>query len=967
MLGDAVSHYKILEKLGEGGMGVVYKAHDTKLDREVAIKFLPPHLSSDPAAVKRFVHEAKTASALNHSAIGAIYEIDETEDGQTFIAMAYYEGGTLRERIDSGSLTKDEAVAIASKIASGLARAHEKGIVHRDIKPQNILLTRDGEAKIIDFGLAKLAGRTRLTRDGRTLGTAAYMSPEQARGEEVDHRSDIFSLGTILYEMLAGDTPFSGEHEAALLYEIVHEDPVTITDRCKDIPVELSVVVETALKKNSDERYQSANEMKADLKDISGASKDITSRSKARVSGKKGGGKGRWIGITAAVVIVAAAIFLINPGREPAPLTASELSLAIVDFRDMSPSTDPLISATMTELLNTALLEACPIRVQSPELVRECRRKLFGSADARIEDGQELEIARKSNASYFLTGRIGVLDDERFVTWRLVDVTSGASIEGRRIDHGKMTAMVNDIVAAVLAVVASNLEAQQPIVQVPVEQITTASSSAYEHYIKGRLRLVEYDREEALREFEKAVSIDSTFALAYYEMANLFYGSAALRFDIVMARRYAAAAWRHEVKLGVKSRLHLKAFQHGLDFEVTLEMSTLNEILEQWPDDRETLRIIQSRASFLWYPSEAVETGRKGMSLYPDDPVCGGPLMIAALRSLGRYEESLNASKSYLKRFPENPNGWDELALSYLTLGLPDSAEIAYQKAFDLDPGWWKFGLSYCAYHEGDLEKAISILERILSQKDISKAYRLSIMYHFTTFTKLPALYFEAGRYSDAVRTMDEARQYVGNDPSWWQYQAGRLFPCVGLSERALEIAEEMERSDEIRSRIFAYRFKGLAQVAAGDLSGAATTAMQSRELAKSVGPVMNFHAFRLDAQIALSENDPSSAFQAIDAMEDISFGFGGIDGVERLSLLAEAHYMAGDLEEAIAVNKELLHIFGGHALSHYELGKLYEELGNMDEARQHSERFLEMWKNADEGLPQLEDARKRLAKLNSI
>ena len=265
MIGETISHYKIIEKLGEGGMGIVYKALDTTLDRQVAIKFLPPHLSKDEEATKRFIHEAKAASALDHVNIGTIHEVDKTSDGRTFIVMAYYEGETLRERIDRSDITVDEALDITTQIATGLAKAHEKEIVHRDIKPSNIIITRDGEAKIIDFGLAKLAGKTRLTKEGSTVGTAAYMSPEQARGEESDHRSDIFSLGSIVYEMLAGKPAFKGEHEAALLYEIVHEEPKPLVTHREDLPEDVQSIVDKALKKDPGERYRNASDIKREI------------------------------------------------------------------------------------------------------------------------------------------------------------------------------------------------------------------------------------------------------------------------------------------------------------------------------------------------------------------------------------------------------------------------------------------------------------------------------------------------------------------------------------------------------------------------------------------------------------------------------------------------------------------------------------------------------------------------------
>ena len=968
MIGRTISHYEIIEKLGEGGMGVVYKARDTKLDRTVAIKFLPPHLSADPEAVKRFVHEARAASALNHSAIGVIHEIDETDDGQTFIVMAFYEGGTLREKLDSGRLTTDESVSIASQIASGLARAHEKGIVHRDIKPQNILLTRDGEAKIIDFGLAKLAGRTKLTRDGSTLGTAAYMSPEQARGEEVDHRSDIFSLGTMLYEMLAGEPPFKGEHEAAMLYGIVHEEPESVSEKCGEIDEELCAVIEKALQKDAGERYQAAGEMKSDLKELQAGSTGQTGmRTSSRGSGRSSRKK-RWIGIAAVAVITVVIGYLIKTGRDPAQLTASEMSLAVVDFRDMSDEPVPVISASITELLNTALVEFCPIRVQSPERVRECRRKLFGSADARIKDGQELEIARECEATYFLTGSISILDDDGFVTWRLVDVVSGTSIKAGRVDPGKMMTMVNMIVAVVLPEVAGVSGIEQSVELVPVERITTTSFSAYEHYMTGKL-LNRYFRDvDALKEFESAISQDSTFALAYLEMAKLYFGGGGdLNPDIKAARKYIAEAWRFKDRLGTRERLrlnaYLNAFQSGLDYKVTHEMATLHEMLDRWPDDKEVLGFFQDRAYWWWYFEEVVEIAQKALELYPNDPSVVDQGLSSAYRNLGKFEQAYLAAREYQEADPENPNGWDEIALSYLSMGMPDSAEIAYQKALDLDPDRGNEKLAYCAYQVGNLEKAISIFENILSRDDLSNSRRLGLMYGFTHIINLTAFYYEAGRYSDAVRIINEAWQYVGDDPSFWQYQAGMVFSFTGFADKALAIAHEMERSDEIRSRIFAYRFKGLAQVAAGDLSGAGASAIRTHEWAETVGPMMSHCAYTVDAAIALSRKDPSSALAALEGMKKTTI-YGGMLAVNYRVMLAEAYHMDGDLEEAVAVNRETLRIYGGHALSHYELGKLYEELGQPGEAQEHYTRFLEMWKNADEGLPQPEHARERLKAL---
>ena len=266
MIGQTISHYKIIEKLGGGGMGVVYRAEDTKLKRTVALKFLPPDLTRDPEAKERFIHEAQAASSLDHSNICNIHEIAETDDGQVFIVMACYEGETLKKKIERGSLKIDEATDLAIQIAQGLAEAHQHGIVHRDVKPANLLITKSGVAKIVDFGLAKLSGASKLTKTGSTLGTVAYMSPEQLQGSDVDARADIFSLGVVLYEMLTGKTPFRGDHEAALMYSILSEEPEPLQHFIADVPSELIHIVSRALEKSPADRYKTMDDLLIDLK-----------------------------------------------------------------------------------------------------------------------------------------------------------------------------------------------------------------------------------------------------------------------------------------------------------------------------------------------------------------------------------------------------------------------------------------------------------------------------------------------------------------------------------------------------------------------------------------------------------------------------------------------------------------------------------------------------------------------------
>ncbi|MCI0697479.1 serine/threonine-protein kinase [candidate division KSB1 bacterium] len=267
MIGQTISHYKILAKLGEGGMGVVYKAEDTKLKRVVALKFLPSSFMASEAEKTRFIHEAQAAAALNHPNICTIHEIDEA-DGQQFIAMEFVERQSLKAKIEAGPLKLDEALGIAMQVAEGLQAAHEKKITHRDIKPANVMITTKAQVKIMDFGLAKLAGRTVITKEGTTLGTVAYMSPEQARGEKVDHRTDIWSFGVVLYEMITGQLPFKGEYDQAVMYSIMNEEPEPVTGLRTGVPMELKRIVSKCLEKAPEERYQSSTEIQVDLKKL---------------------------------------------------------------------------------------------------------------------------------------------------------------------------------------------------------------------------------------------------------------------------------------------------------------------------------------------------------------------------------------------------------------------------------------------------------------------------------------------------------------------------------------------------------------------------------------------------------------------------------------------------------------------------------------------------------------------------
>ena len=351
MIGRTISHYKIIEKLGEGGMGVIYLAEDTKLERKVAIKFLPHYISINSEERERFKIEAKAAAALNHPNIATVHAIEESED-EMFIVMEYIDGVELKDKIKSGPLPIEEAINIATQIAEGLEVAHKNGIVHRDIKSQNIMITGDGKVKIMDFGLAKIKGGTQVTKIGTTIGTVAYMSPEQSRGQDVDHRTDIWSLGVVLYEMLTGQLPFKGDYEQAIIYSILNEEPESVIGLRTGVPVVIEKIINKCLQKDLSSRYKQADELLVELRQINKESdtRELLSTTGIKPVSQKTKKRSFLIPGIAAIVIllIIAGYFFI--GNEPE--STERLPIAVTDFINQTnePELDGLSGMLITAL-----------------------------------------------------------------------------------------------------------------------------------------------------------------------------------------------------------------------------------------------------------------------------------------------------------------------------------------------------------------------------------------------------------------------------------------------------------------------------------------------------------------------------------------------------------------------------------------------------------------------------------------
>ncbi|MFC1573093.1 protein kinase [Candidatus Eisenbacteria bacterium] len=510
MLGTTVSHYRILEKLGEGGMGVVYKAADTQLKRTVALKFLSPHVLGSPEGKARFIREAQAAAALDHTNICTVHEIAEI-DGHTFIAMALVDGCSLREKVVSGPLDPDEAFEIAIQIGLGLRQAHRKGIVHRDINPGNIMVTTEGQVKILDFGLARSAEHSRMTKDGVAIGTVAYMSPEQARGEEVDERTDIWSLGVVLYEMLTGQLPFRGTGDQAIIYSILKEEPQGMDALGSKVSPEVQGAIAKALAKDPGERYQQIEDLLVAL----GVSVDVLDYGRprpARVRVRSARTRRAYLpaGIVAVALLIVIGLYL---SLRPRPPSLGGKSVAVLPLENLvAEGGNEWFSDGMTEDIITQVAKIKDLRVIAPTSVMKYKNTEEGLA----------RIARDLGVGTIVTGTVRQAGDRALVTARIINPFTSELLWADSFDNarGDIFAVHTEVALQLAGALKARLT---PDERSRISNVPTDNPEAYELYLKGRHFMTKREPIEirkALAFFKQSIEKDSTYAPPHAGIAN---------------------------------------------------------------------------------------------------------------------------------------------------------------------------------------------------------------------------------------------------------------------------------------------------------------------------------------------------------------------------------------------------------------------------------------------------------------
>lgn len=779
MIGQTISHYKILDELGEGGMGVVYQAEDLVLKRKVALKFLSKDLTRNEESRKRFIQEARAASALDHTNICSIYEIDESPDGQMFISMAYYPGVTLRQIIENNQLRVEQGLEYAVQITQGIKRAHDSGIIHRDIKPENVIVTDQDEIKILDFGLAKLTGETgQFTKAGTTMGTLSYMSPEQITGEVIDHRSDIFSLGAMFYELFSGRHPFKGEYQLAIIYAITSVEPPPISGEKESFPEDLDYIIRKSIHKDPEERYQQTVDLLADLSAIhknmdlqeaSGASFLLPSRESSIIRPvEKEPDKQISIEFSLRKFKYAAAFFAIicmailflwlsktdgnmSPEAIHANTIPAEKHLAILSFSNIGD--DPDNQAFCDGLVETLTSNLSQLEKYQGTLwvvpASEIRKNKIASAKEALETfGINLAIS----------GSVQRFSERVRLTLNLIDPEKQLALDSEVIDEKVENLSVLQDEAVIKVAKMLNLEIM-PQAREALKTGGTIVPGAYEFYLQGRGYLQGYDKEEnidaAITLFKRALEADRNYALAYAGLGEAYL------------KKYGGSQEKQWIELALNN------------------CSKAVELDDQLSEGHVTLGLIH---------------------LQKGDP-----------------QQSMEEFQRALELDPFNANAYRGLARSYLKRGELKDAEKTYQKAIEIKPNYWGgyYDLGIFYTRQGEYEDAARQFRHVIELAPLNaKGYRnlgsvyfyldrraeailmfekaLEISPSYSVYSNLATLYFYQGDYKDAARMYEKALEINGKDYRVWGYLAlaNRWFPekkedAIDAYQHAIALIEE--------------------------------------------------------------------------------------------------------------------------------------------------------------------------------